>query len=65
MTWVALQIIERTDFSIKGPGSVEYIWQTMNLDHYLTHKLSSRKIKVLTVKGKTIILSEGRKGFFF
>ena len=44
---MVLQFIrERTDFSIKGPG----------LDHNLTLKLSSRKIKVLAVKDKTIVL---------
>lgn len=36
------------------------VWETMRLEHCLTHKLNSRKIKVLTVKGKTIILSKDK-----
>ena len=59
MIEMSLQTIEKgTDFPVNGAGTIEFIWKTVKLGYYLTSKLLSRRIKVLPVKGKSIILSE-------
>lgn len=56
---VSLHVTEkRTDCSVNGVGTIEFIWEAMKLGHYLTHKLNTRRIKVLPLKGKAIMLSE-------
>lgn len=59
MIEVSLQVTEkRLDCSVNGVGTIKFIWEAVKLGHYLTHKLNSRRIKALPVKGKAIILSE-------
>lgn len=59
MVEVSLQVTEkRIDCSVNGVGTIKFIWEAVKLDPYLMHKLNSRRIKALPVKGKAIIISE-------